>query len=153
MSVFNAGLPNSGVSAFPSTRQIINTFSSGGAISAAALSLLGKSLVSGALTANVLQNMLTITGKAEISALGITTLNTTSKTLRLQVVVDGVVVFDATSATVANTGFGMVAAGSSAGTPAVYSNLIRCNSSLVVNVASSVTETGGVGITYAGQTF
>lgn len=153
MSVFNAGLPNNQPTAFPSTKLIVNDVSGGGASTSGQVGLTGKQIVSGALVAGVLQNMLTINGKAEVSVLGLSTNDATSRTMQLQIIVDGVIVFNPISNAVVVSGAGLGVAGSAAGTSRSYGNVIRCNSSLQVNVASSLSETGKFTLTYALQQF
>jgi hypothetical protein len=138
---------------FASTRAVINAYSTGGgAAGAGVANHTGRVILSGALTANTFATLLTATGKGELSLLGLYTMDATSRTLRLRVTVDGVVVFGPTATTATTTsGAGIVAAGSMIyGTTNVLIQgaPIRYNSSLLVEVATSLTETDKVAIGY-----
>lgn len=140
----------------PATRQIINGHSSGGAATGALVmqgSVL-KTVASGSLTANTMAQLLSVTGAGWCPILLAYTADTTSRTIHLQVVVDGVVAFDATSSAITTTNAGIVAVGavsgqSTAGTEIVSDGeCVRFNRSLVVRLASSVTETDKVTLAY-----
>jgi hypothetical protein len=135
------------------TTQIVNSYSSGGINSGGSVAPSAQNgareVISGALTADTLATLLTVDGPGRIPMLTIYTKDATSRTLRLVVEVDGVTVFDATSSAISTTNVGMVATGSRvetiyfiAGEPIVFS------SSLVVRVASSLTETDKLAIAY-----
>lgn len=134
-----------------STTQIINSHSSGGTSSTnigAATNGGTREVLSGSLTANTLSTLLTVTGGGRVPQLSAYAKDATSRTIRLVVEVDGVTAFDATSAAVTASNAGIFAAGGgtnplSVGEPIVF------NSSLVVRVASSITETNLVAIAYS----
>lgn len=105
---------------------------------------------SGALTAGTLATMLSVTGKGALTYLGIQSMDATSRTHRVRITIDGTVVFDATSAphTTAN-GVGYVhghyndaSKQKIEGTPLLY------DSSLLVEYASSLTETNKTRLAY-----
>ena len=135
------------------TTSIVNYYSAGGTRSTATLVASDangakEALPSGELTADVLATVLTVTGGGSLPYLVAYVKDTTDRTIRMEVTVDGVVVFDATSNSGSwTTGFGIIAAGQIivAGRPA---HAITFNSSLVVKVASSRTETDKVAIGY-----
>lgn len=136
------------------TRSIVNAFSSGGVSSAGNLNAgtsgnASREVLSGALTANTLKDLLSVSGSGQVPYLSAYSKDATSRTIRMVVIVDGTTVFDATSNAIAGTNNGILAAGyvgsSNAGTP---SHPIRFNSSLLVRVASSLTETDKVAIAY-----
>jgi hypothetical protein len=133
-----------------STTQVVNFYSSGGVVSGANLvatsANMAREVLSGALTAGALTTLLTVTGSGRVPLLMAFSKNSTSRTIRLVVEVDGVSVFDATTSVFAGTSSGLVAAGQ--GNPPVPSEPIRFSSSLVVRVASSLTETDNVAIAY-----
>ncbi|MCV2422511.1 hypothetical protein LNV47_18085 [Paucibacter sp. DJ4R-1] len=132
------------------TSAVVNAFSSGG-VSEASLQAQGsngaKEVLSGALTANTLATLLSVTGAGEVPFLTAYTKDATPRTVRLKVVVDGQApaVFDATTDVISSSGRGLAAAGSASGpvgSPVVF------NSSLEVSVASSITETNKLAIGY-----
>lgn len=134
------------------TRAIVNTHSAGGTSTAAVSGSSGsgaREVLSGALSANALATLLTVNGSGRVPLLSAFPKDNTSRTVRLVVEVDGVTVFDATSEAVTVTGRGIFAAGtwtsSSLFTP---SEPIVFSSSLVVKVASSLTETDKLAIAY-----
>lgn len=140
----------------PATRQIINGHSSGG-VATGALTMQGssfKTAASGSLTANVLAQLVSVSGAGWCPLLLAYAADTTSRTIRLQVVVDGVVVFDATSSAITTINSAIVAAGTVSGQATSGNSIvsdgecIRFNRSLVVRLASSVTETDKVTLAY-----
>ncbi len=99
----------------------------------------------GALTANTLVTALSLSGQGCISLLGCSGVDSTSRTHRLKVTLDGVVIYDATSGAFLTGGVALMALGGfipSASTFAapIYEPLVF-NTSLLVEYASSVTET------------
>jgi hypothetical protein len=133
------------------TTSIVNFHSSGGtsATNVNATSTAGhREVLSGALTAATLSTLLSVTGAGRCPQLSAYAKDTTARTIRLVVEVDGVTAFDATSASVSarNSGIYAAAGGTnplSPGEPIVFT------SSLVVKVASSLTETDKVAIAYS----
>ena len=139
------------------TRAITNAYSGGGVVSGNSLaastnSNMAKETLSGALTANTLATILSVTGSGEVPFLTGYTKDTTSRTVRLKVVIDGQTpaAFDATSAATTISGAGMVVVGEIAATgfPVASALPLRFNSSLLVQIASSVSETDKVAIGY-----
>lgn len=133
------------------TKTIINAFSSGGVstanLAASSLTNMAKEYLSGALSAGVLSGaIVTITGPGHAPYLVAYSKDATARTIRLQVVVDGVTVFDATSNSISASGTGVVAVGHGAATAVGPSCAIRWQSSLVVKVASSLGETDKIGV-------
>jgi hypothetical protein len=111
-----------------------------------------KSVDSGALTANVLSTIFSKTGSGTIMPqLSIYTNDATARTLRVEVTVDGIVVFDFTSSTISNTNYGVCLAGTNAYTISVQQAPIIATNSLVVKVASNLTETAKFRIAYSYQ--
>lgn len=140
LSQFSGGAP---------TTSIVNAYSSGGVspsstnINASPATNGAKEVLSGALTANTLATVLSVSGGGVCNWLSAYSMDTTTRTVRVRVVADGVAVFDATSNAVSLASRGIPVVG-------VFSNTgeIRFNSSLVVQVASSLTETDKVAIGY-----
>jgi len=127
---------------------IVNRFSAG---SVAPVTLANtansglKSYASGALTANTLATATglgQVTGSGKIKFLSFATADTTSRTLRLKLTIDGTSVFDATSSATTTSGAGIHAVGFSdaEGTPFQVDGIFY-NSSFKVEIASSLSET------------
>lgn len=137
----------------PATTQIINAYSSGGASSSnLATGALGKKVASGAGTGGTLAPALSVTGGGYCPYLICYSNSATpAHTIRCQVIVDGIIAFDATSDTITTTinrGITVVdcvPSGTEYGPSGVE---IRFNSSLVVNIASSQSGTDYVAINY-----
>lgn len=106
-----------------------------------------RSALSGAMTANTLKTLLSVTGKGSLKQLAIYTQDNTSRIIRVRVTVDGVVVWDKTSTaiTAATTGFSIVGFVTSTGQ---YYGDMNFAKSVVVEVSSSVSETDKLMIAY-----
>lgn len=133
------------------TRVIVNAHSPGSTtpISFSTSNRDGTRALSGALTANTLATALSVTGGGYCSIAAVQTADTTSRTLRLQVVVDGTTAFDATSAATTTSGAGIWAVGTNSGGSLFHGTPIRFNTSLVIKIASSITETDKLAVQYA----
>ena len=113
-----------------------------------------KEVLSGALTANTLATVLSLTGPGEVPLLTSYTKDGTARTVRTVVIVDGVTVFDFTSASISTTKRGAIVAGELAGVPGgahfyvTQGNPIRFSVSLVVQQASNLTETDKLALAY-----
>lgn len=105
-----------------------------------------KEILSGALTAATLATVLNLTGGGVISYLSIFAVDATARTLRLQLVIDGTTVFDSTSASNSTADKGSLIIGSQASSGWATEYAIPFNASLVVKIASSLTETNKIGI-------
>lgn len=105
-----------------------------------------KVILSGALIAATLATLLTVNGAGVIDLLTIKTIDATARTLRIQIVIDGITVLDSTSVSISAGDQGGVAIGSIVDTGFVSSDSIPFNTSFVVKVASSLTETDKVAI-------
>lgn len=130
-------------------KSIVNYYSSGGTSSplGAFVSLGIKSALNGAGTAGVLTTVLNITGSGVLEFLGAQSINSTARTIRLKLTIDGTVVFDATSNSIAAPSTGVMAAGiklASFAQLAAYA----FKYSMKVEVASSLTESGGINVGY-----
>lgn len=156
MTTFYSDEIDSSANTERSTTSVVHLYSStgqtcvpsmGGAVS------YGKTTNTGALTAGVLSSaLINISGTAgELSSLYMTTNDATARTMRMEVVADGVTVFDSTTASVAATGSGFWAVANGQVTSSVYvsTNPIVFNSTLTVKVASSLTETDKTQISYS----
>lgn len=106
-----------------------------------------KEILSGALTAATLATLLTVTGQGILNIAAIYNKDATARTLRLQIVIDGVTVFDSTSASIATAGGrGGVAVGYVSGSVLAGGAAVPFNTSLVIKAASSLTETDKIAI-------
>ena len=148
-----------GFGANNTTRQIVNADAIAGFTPlngdiAAAAAGRSKEVLSGALTANTLATVLSLTGPGEVPLLTSYTKDATARTVRTVVIVDGVTVFDFTSASISTTKRGAIVAGELAGTPGgatfyvTQGNPIRFSVSLVVQQASNLTETDKLALAY-----
>ena len=138
----------------PATTQIVNEYSIGGkSLANLAVGQQGIAVTSGSGTANVLATLLTVNGAGYCPYL-ICYSNSAvpTHTIRCQVIVDGVTVYDATSDSIATTTWrGMCVVDS---VPSATSNSdgtgvpIRFNSSLIVKACSSQSGTDYVAVRY-----
>lgn len=135
------------------TTAIVNLHSSGGTQVGSLLNTNmpgARYVLSGALVAATLATLLDIpSGSGEVPLLALATQDGTTRTVRLKVTVDGVVVFDATSSAISGGGVGIHAAGALTSTgffapsrPIVFSR------SLKVEIASSLSETDKLALGY-----
>ena len=112
-----------------------------------------KVIASGALTSATLATILSVTGGGILEFLSISmpTGDATARTMRLQLTIDGIAVWDYTSASSSswaqNDGAIIVGSANAAATGSVA---VPFNTSLVIKVASSVTETDkfNIGVKY-----
>lgn len=128
----------------PATRAIINAYSVAGFTPQGVLNALdptAKTALSGAMTANTLKTVLSATGAGTMHHFAGQFADGTLRTMRIKITVDGVVIFDYTSA--ANTTPSAIAAIISgfSGTSTADETPIRFNSSLLIEAASSLSET------------
>lgn len=137
---------------FVATKSIVNAIStSGWTVSTTALAFTenAKVVASGALTSGVLSTVLSIIGPGQCPLLAMSTADATARTLRMQVICDGVTVFDSTSASITSAARGGIVAGSCDSSGRVVDGTpIYWNSSFVVKIASSLTETDKINVAY-----
>lgn len=112
-----------------------------------------KTVLSGACTAGVLKTVLSLSGSGVVSFLAASSADTTSRTHSLKVTLDGVVIFDATSTNVVATTSVVSAIGAVSQPVASYAATVTFEplaftSSLLVEYASSLTETNLSNIGY-----
>lgn len=112
----------------------------------------GTVVLSGACTANTLKTILSVTGQGAISALNFRCTDATSRSTRCQITIDGVVVFNETTAAVTSSGalasvLGGVAIGNGFGI-LTHGPALFFDSSLLIEYASSLSETDKVQIQY-----
>ena len=137
----------------PATREIRNAYSDGGASSALiGSSVIGKKVTSGVGTGGTLTSVLSVSGGGWCPYLICYSNSATpAHTIRCQVLVDNVAVFDATSDTITTTvsrGFTVVDCVPSGTEYGPSGTEIRFNSSFEVKIASSQSGTDYVAINY-----
>ena len=137
-------------------KAIFNAFSSNGA-TPISLATNADDIVtlSGALTANTLKTVLSITGGGGVlRRLGMQTVDATARTLRMKITLDGTVVFDATSASINSGSYGIAAIGGFSGVSGYSADAdqVPFAASCLVEIASSLTETDKVKTYYLYRT-
>lgn len=102
-----------------------------------------KGISSGALTANVLATALSITGSGKLKLLAIASADATARTLRVKVTIDGTACFDSTSPSISTSQHGFVVVGqlNASGLMLIDATGAAFITSLLVEIASSLTET------------
>lgn len=112
-----------------------------------------KLVASGACTAATLKTILSLSGKGVLSLLGVESADVTSRTHRIKVTLDGVVVFDGTTAATTSAATAFMVVGSvnylvsSVGAVVTYEPL-AFSTSLLIEYASSLSETNKSYIAY-----
>ena len=124
-------------------------------ISDVSFSPAGTVLLSGALTATVYKELVSLSTPGILRLCGIVSEYATSRTLGLKVIIDGVVVFDEVSSAITTAREGFFAVGNTyfrnqTSTPAATAEFesFGFNSSLSILVKSSITETDKVSLQY-----
>ncbi len=139
------------------TKQIVNYCSDGSIIYslyANGTDMNFKTALCGALTADILSPVLSISGSGGVvSWLSVLSMDTTIRTMRVKVTVDGIVVFDATTGSLTNVAQGLQVIGGGRSASYTSNNDIPVvfNNTLLVEVASSITETDKFKIGYRYQ--
>jgi len=160
-SGFEFQTPQIGAVALKSTKSIVNAHSTSGftgvvnQISSTEVTRTVKTTSLGAVTANILKSALSVSGSGQIDLLFTINGDATSRTHRIKVTIDGLVVFDSTSAAINAAPSGTSIIGtipSATGIPVVFQPTYF-NTSLLVEVASSLTETSTIVIGYNYRTF
>ncbi len=129
---------------------LVNAFSSGTPAGAAITTTNTLEILSGAVTSGNLKTVLSHTGAGAIKNLVVYTKDSTSRTVRLKLTLDGVAAFDSTTAAISSSNNGMAVIGSTAATPG---EKVFYNSSLTVEVASSLSETDKIAIGVVRETY
>ena len=104
-----------------------------------------KVTLTGALTANTLATVLSVTGSGVINYIAASSVDATARTHRLKITIDGTIVNDSTSASVSTANSGISPIGFSSGAVVIW-DAIPFNTSLLVEYASSVSETAKTNI-------
>ena len=138
-------------------KTIVNGFSSGGThtqVPTASVMQSLKETLSGALTANTLATALSITGAGSLEFLCLGTKDTTARTVRMKITLDGNVAFDSTSDSVSTANYGIIGVGfCSSNSSVMDTGDIYFNVSCLVEIASSLSETDKISIRYQYKTF
>ena len=113
--------------------------------------------LTGPLTSTVLKNVLEVNSPGVLNWLGVWTADATSRTLRVQITMDGIVVFNNTSSAIAVSGSGVVIVGGgtygSGGDASAVMQPLAYTQSLLIEVASSITETDKSTVGYNNETW
>ena len=103
--------------------------------------------LSGAVTANTLKTLLSITGPGRLDIAAATSNGTTSRTHRMKITLDGTVVFDYTTSAVTTDNVGIIGCGYSAQTTQTLTpislEMAYFNKTCLVEYAGSLSETDG----------
>jgi hypothetical protein len=132
------------------TRSITNGWSTSGWAGLANAAVLGgRSLDSGSTTANTLKTIFSATGGGVIHGLIARSNNATSRTIRARLTLDGVVVFDSTSAAIASANAGGIVVGGWSSASGLHAPTVAVFASTATfEIASSLTETDGIQTQY-----
>lgn len=115
------------------------------------LTSIGNNVLSGALTADVYKEIVSLSTSGVLRLCGVKTENGTSRTLGLKIVIDGVTVFDETSgATTVNDGgfWGVGFSTNAVGGSSSYNESFKFNRSLSLQIKSSLSETDLISLIY-----
>ena len=131
---------------------IVNAFSSGNNSRTLMATFGGgtvaKGYTSGALTANTLATILSVTGRGSINFASAYSADATTRTIRLKITIDGVSVFDATTNSISTNATGLVGIGGVIDSSTNYTmpifQPVRFYSSCLVQIASSLSETNKI---------
>jgi hypothetical protein len=141
---FNPG----GLNAPP--KVIVNWFSDGGAAPTnhGGGGVQTKKTLSGALTANTYKEILAVSGPGVIEVACVYCVDTTSRTMGIKIIVDGITAFDAVCTAVTNVLYGIVAIGYSPTAGEIHPAPMAFNSSLSILIKSSISETDKIGLAH-----
>ena len=102
-------------------------------------------VLSGACTANTLKTILSISGRGAIGFLGANATDSTSRSNRIKITRDGIVIYDTTESAAASQMFmqviGSTSKAASEGFIGLIENIMYFNTSLLIEYATSLTET------------
>ena len=141
-------------------KSIINAYSTSGVVTTpiylgGEAAKLVKVVSVGSVTAGVLKTILSVTGAGQIDFLCAQASDATARTLRVRVTLDGVVAFDSTTAsnTISNLGMSVIGAAPNSSSVPMVLQPVFFNASLLVEFASSVTETNLSNVGYNYRTY
>lgn len=127
---------------------IINSFSDGGNKSIwASINTHGKQYLSGALTADIYKSVFSATGKGLINYAAVASIDATSRSLGLKIIIDGnpTPAFEAISSAVNSANGGFPAIGLNYGGE-VHPQPVPYEKSIEIQVSSTITETDKVAL-------
>ena len=122
---------------------IVNSTSTNGsaAVASSVAAYAAKTVVSGALTADVLVEVLSLSGQGSVGFFSCWSNEAVARTHRIKLTVDGVLAFDGTTEPVASYSRGIILVGSITSSAPIPDHLYF-NKSLTIEYASNKTETG-----------
>ena len=138
-------------------KALINSTSTSGSTAAyvgnSATLFIGKSVLSGACSAGVLKTIYSATGSGVVNVFACNGVDATSRTHRIKCTIDGVVVYDATTAAVAATdqGINLIGGYTNVGYLPMFDQIVY-NTSFLVEYATSLTETDKTRFSYIART-
>lgn len=146
----------SSTSAAKSTKSIVNAFTQASWTSQAISNLTNSGVISalsGAMTANTLKTLLSVSGSSgQLTQLTFRTNDVTARTIRVKITVDGIVACDSTSASISTSGNGGVWSGTKSTATYFVLPPIFWKSTLVIEYASSLSETDKITAEYVYNT-
>ena len=131
----------------PVPKALVNYCSAGGVsvgVPTAVATGMSK-ILSGALTANTLSTALSVTGSGSLNFICVAAEDTTSRTVRIKITLDGTAVFDSTSNAFTASSYGVIAVGVYTSSMIAIDD-IPFNSSCLIQIASSLSETDKISL-------
>ena len=135
---------------------LVGTPSTSASMSSVVSRAAATAALSGAMTSATLKTALTITGRGRVNWLELYTNDATSRTLRMKLTLDGTVIRDHTTSAIAATSTGFVGLGVGVYEGGPFTMLFQpltFTDSLLVEIASSVTETDKASFAYNYEVF
>ena len=135
---------------------LVGTPSTSASMSSVVSRAAATAALSGAMTSATLKTALTITGRGRVNWLALYTNDATSRTLRMKITLDGTVIRDHTTSAIAATSTGFVGLGVGVYEGGPFTMLFQpltFTDSLLVEIASSVTETDKASFAYNYEVF
>lgn len=123
---------------------------SAGATGTIVESMTGTNLNAGTPGADTYEELVSLSTAGWLLLCGVYTVDATSRTISVKVVLDGVTVFDFTSSAIVSTGNGFFAVGHvvGVGDESVAFGKVRFNSSLSISIKQSLAETAKIALKY-----
>lgn len=104
--------------------------------------------LSGALTAATYKEMLTVSGSGVLQLAYVSTVDATSRTVGIKIIIDGTTIFDEITAAITAGSSGILAAGMILGEGVLVPVSYPFHSSLSISIKSSLSETNKIAIGY-----
>ena len=131
-------------------KSIVNVWS-GGTLTYVSLSSFptrAATVLSGAMTASTLKTVLSISGRGAIGFLAFRQEDSTARTMRIRITLDGTVIFDSSAASAAAANQGQTVIGEISGSN-ILETLMTFDAQLLIEASSSATETDKMRFAYA----